>query len=729
MTLRNVDHKGWFGDIDLGEMFLNFPLDTKLRPYAGIDATELRDSLKELDKIPRAVLESKGRLFMRWERCLMGLRSSPYNACRAMAWADDLIRGNFLDPNNILRWDRYILNLPGTKHYDPSLPRGYKWDDKLGAIAGNYEIYIDDIRSNHSTEEGCTLTSRKISSMCNYLGIQDAARKRHFPSQQPRVWCGAKTATDDTGLYTSTTQQKWDRGKTIIKDWLAELEASGNNTLVRKPMLSGRGFLVHLSRTYPSLTPFMKGVHHTIESWRVGRNEDGWKFSQDDWRMFLGEVSEVKSEFEQVLKDYVSKGDKEAPIRVKGVKRLKSDLVSMLQIMSSDTPPHRLVRGKQLSYVLYGFGDASGAGFGSSWKNKDGLSYRFGIWGKDAHGKTSNYRELHNLVESLEEMGKENNLNGTELFFFTDNSTAENAFFKGSSTSELLHELVTRLRTLEMTNGCKIILSHVSGERMKWQGTDGLSRGNLLEGVMKGKDMLTFIPLHQTALERSPKLRGWIKSWGFSLEENVEFEELLPDNWFVRGHDMIGGTVTKNGMYYPRYKKGIYLCPPPPGAADIVGEEIRKARTKRQESTHIFVCPRLLTPYWRTHLHRSADLVFEIPAGCDYWPQEMHEPLILAVFLPFLPHRPWQLRRSQSMLELGDRLQRMWRARDYSQGPILLKLWKQARSMGSMSPSMVFKMLHCFGEFGIPCQGGQKRSRSSLEEKEGQGKIHGGKRR
>jgi hypothetical protein len=78
----------------------------------------------------------------------------------------------------------------------------------------------------------------------------------------------------------------------------------------------------------------------------------------------------------------------------------------------------------------------------------------------------------------------------------------------------------------------------------------------------------------------------------------------------------------------------VFIClwTPPPGAADIVGEEIRKARTKRQDSPHIFICPRLLTPYWRTHLHRSADLVFEIPAGSDYWPQEMHEPLILAIF-------------------------------------------------------------------------------------------------
>jgi hypothetical protein len=133
---------------------------------------------------------------------------------------------------------------------------------------------------------------------------------------------------------------------------------------------------------------------------------------------------------------------------------------------------------------------------------------------------------------------------------------------KGSSTSTLLHELMTRLRNLEMSKGSKIILSHVSGERMKWQGTDSLSRRNLLEGVMKGQDMLTYVPLHQTATKRSPKLLGWIKSWGLSLQENVDFEVLLPDTWFTWGHDMIGGTVAKNGMYYPQYKKGVYLWNP-----------------------------------------------------------------------------------------------------------------------------------------------------------------------
>jgi hypothetical protein len=727
MTLRNVDHKGWFGDIDLGEMFLNFPLDTKLRPYAGIDATALRESLKELDSIPREVLESKGRLFMRWERCLMGLRSSPFNACKAMAWADDIIRGDRFDPSNAFRWDRYLLNLPGTKDYDPSLPRGYKWNDKNNSIAGNFEIYIDDIRSSNSSEEGCVLASRRIASLCNFLGIQDAARKRHFPSQTPRVWCGAKSATDNKGLYTCTTQVKWDRGKNIINNWVEELELN-DNTLNRKEMMSGRGFLVHLSRTYPGLVPFLKGVHHTLESWRKGRNKDGWKYSRDEWRMFLGEVAENKVGFEQALQSYLEEDDTDAPARVKGVNRLKRDLTSLQHIMKSSTPPLRLIRGKQLSYVLYGFGDASGAGFGSSWENKDGVCYRFGVWGKDAHGRSSNYRELRNLVESLEEMGNANDLSGTEIYFFTDNSTAETAYFKGSSTSELLHELVTRLRALEMEAGCKVILVHVSGERMKWQGTDGLSRGNLLEGVMKGENMLTYVPLHLSALQRSPKLLEWIKSW-IEIEDDLKLEILKPDNWFCRGHDLDKGKLSSQGLYYPTYKSGVFLWQPPPGAADIACEEIRKARTKRTSSTHIFVCPRLLTPYWRSHLHRSADLLFEIPAGGDYWPKGMFEPLILAIFFPFVPHRPWQLRQTPSLVEVGDRMQRMWKERDYSQGFVLRQLWKQTRSMANLSPSMVFKMLHCFGELGVSCQGGKKRGRGYLEEEKGRGKVHDCKRR
>ena len=36
------------------------------------------------------------------------------------------------------------------------------------------------------------------------------------------------------------------------------------------------------------------------------------------------------------------------------------------------------------------------------------------------------------------------------------------------------------------------------------QGADGLSRGDMYEGVMRGDNMLDFIPLHLSAIERHP---------------------------------------------------------------------------------------------------------------------------------------------------------------------------------------------------------------------------------
>ena len=43
---------------------------------------------------------------------------------------------------------------------------------------------------------------------------------------------------------------------------------------------------------------------------------------------------------------------------------------------------------------------------------------------------------------------------------------------------------------------------HVLGKRMIAQGTDGCSRGLLMEGVMTGRDMLVFVDLAHTAIKR-----------------------------------------------------------------------------------------------------------------------------------------------------------------------------------------------------------------------------------
>ena len=48
---------------------------------------------------------------------------------------------------------------------------------------------------------------------------------------------------------------------------------------------------------------------------------------------------------------------------------------------------------------------------------------------------------------------------------------------------------------------------------MMEQGTDGLSRGDFREGVMEGTQMISFVPLHWSVLERSLKLEQWIRTW------------------------------------------------------------------------------------------------------------------------------------------------------------------------------------------------------------------------
>lgn len=45
--------------------------------------------------------------------------------------------------------------------------------------------------------------------------------------------------------------------------------------LDRKELEKDRGFLVHLSMVYPTLVPYLKGFHLTLESWRPDRDAQG----------------------------------------------------------------------------------------------------------------------------------------------------------------------------------------------------------------------------------------------------------------------------------------------------------------------------------------------------------------------------------------------------------------------------------------------------------------------
>jgi hypothetical protein len=311
-------------------------------------------------------------------------------------------------------------------------------------------------------------------------------------------------------------------------------------------------------------------------------------------------------------------------------------------------------------------------------------------------------------------------LKGIELILFTDNVTAEAAFFRGSSKSRKLFELVLELRQLEVRASCKINFIHVAGTRMIAQGTDGLSRGDLNEGVMKGDQLSTFIPLHLSALERQENLKELIKSFVTPAHPREEIIFLDAEGWFERAHDIVGGEENGDGVWVPNYISATYIWTPPPAAAQIAIEQLRRARLKREASTHVVIIPRLMTPEWRKQLFKVSDLCIELPFG-EYWNKDLqHEPLTFAVVFPFLSHSPWQLKRSQTFLALGNVLRRMWKDSEIPTGSLLHQLFCIQRRLPNLSPGLVRKMLQGPGEFGLLHPQGTERGESGVEE-EGRG--------
>ena len=299
--------------------------------------------------------------------------------------------------------------------------------------------------------------------------------------------------------------------------------------------------------------------------------------------------------------DYIVRQDSayrvSPPETVQGVPRLSQDLQVLTSFFAPSSPPWRFVRGSKVLQVLYGFADASKSGFGASIQSGMGIWYRLGVWGKDSESDSSNYRELCNLVESLELKAKNTELKGVEIYLFTDNKTAEGAFYRGTSSNKRLFELVCRLHKLEMHEGCVLHVIHVAGSRMIKQGTDGLSRGDVGEGVMGGSEMLSFVPLHLSVTERSPEVVKWIKGT-FNYPGVEPLQELDARGWFETGHDLRGGAVNADGIWIPEYRTGRYLWVPPPAGGLAAVEQLRRARLKRQSSTHIFLIPRLFTSKW-----------------------------------------------------------------------------------------------------------------------------------
>ena len=264
-------------DLDIGEQFLNFPLHTDLREYSGVDVR----GVQSLNQGDQEWEDERGPApWERWERNWMGLRDSPY---RSLQWQVHLkleVYGDRKALDNPYHWDRVEFNLPGSKGYRSDLP----WVMKIrcdGHLAAEIFVYVNDGRATGHSPRLTWAAARAYAAGCSRRGVQDASRKRTSLSDTPGPWAGTVTHTTGGRVLGMVSQGKWDKTKLLIAE-LGDKIPKGPLPLQR--LLEIRGFLMYVVWTYTWLNPYIKGLHLTVDSWRPGRAEDGFKWTAKERR-------------------------------------------------------------------------------------------------------------------------------------------------------------------------------------------------------------------------------------------------------------------------------------------------------------------------------------------------------------------------------------------------------------------------------------------------------------
>jgi hypothetical protein len=111
-----MSYNTWLTDSESGEMFTNFPMDSKIRPRAGVDLKVLVHFLSNYSAYMNDDEE------YRWDRLFMGMGPSPYIAVRMYYVAEEFCRGPPSLPDNPIGYYEVKLNSLGANDYTPTLP-------------------------------------------------------------------------------------------------------------------------------------------------------------------------------------------------------------------------------------------------------------------------------------------------------------------------------------------------------------------------------------------------------------------------------------------------------------------------------------------------------------------------------------------------------------------------------------------------------------------------------
>ena len=493
-------------------------------------------------------------------------------------------------------------------------------------------MYVDDCRAIAHSAELAWRAARAYAAGCARLGIQDASRKRTSPSMVPGPWAGTVTHTDREQVHGMVSQEKWDKTRLLIRELEIMLI---DDFLPLQRLLVIRGFLIYVVRTYPWLNPYIKGLHLTIDSWRPGREKSGYKMKGKELERALAAWAESRAlpcrrgadEEEETgptgrLPGHQGLDVEEAPGNVAPAPRFRKDVDFLLELTEPLEPPKQLYRAKH-ALAFFVIGDASGSGKGVAVVEQYGVEYESGSWRLQWRKESSNVREAENLTDRVERLAGEGKLADHEVFVMTDNTSFEGAYYKGHSPSEKLNDIVFRLHKAVRDGGFILHVLHISGKRMKATGVDGLSRGDLTEGMLAGADPFSFLPFNKGANERSRGAVGaWVRSW-----------------WKTKKGEDWGGIslqeITGDTMFEMRDLQAPRLWMLPPALMETALELFCDDRLAHPEWAHVFVIPRLMTHLWRKNVGKDADVLFTVPCGVSFWASGQFEPLIVAIVFPF----------------------------------------------------------------------------------------------
>ena len=204
------------GDMDVGEMFLNFPLHEDMQKFTGVDLRLFKKYFSDPLAHPDIVC---------WGRACMGTKPSPYISVRFLLCSLETIK-RIKEPHaadNLFRWDEVILNLPGMTKFDSTFPWVYKWDKSRRCVGADIQSYINDLRLAGWGEEFLQRLIRYVSSQLQWLGIQDAARKRTGPHYGTLPWAGTISSTDSGKVCRTVSQERWDKAGGLVQDTIKAL--------------------------------------------------------------------------------------------------------------------------------------------------------------------------------------------------------------------------------------------------------------------------------------------------------------------------------------------------------------------------------------------------------------------------------------------------------------------------------------------------------------------------